>query len=154
MAGWALLLPWSYFVARLGGAVLGLEMRASLSRPNEKEETTLGAVTAATFGTWCFVMSIIWMAVWGFGMGPGNEAPLLLLIGATAIQHASKNVTKAQTAPGPRAAWCMLARAAGLPPRWRVEQTFEAKRRVSASVEESTRHGIAATRRSPRKKAD
>ena len=149
-----LLLPFSYFISRLVCAWRGLELRAGHGKPKPTSK-----ITTFTFvlGIWLLELFAIWTAVWKFEVCPKREAPIVALVAAGLLQHAYKNTAKASTAPGPRAAWCMLARACGLPPSWRVESTYKAGPSESVPIEKAqgqTTHEPRARKSPRRKKAD
>lgn len=153
MAAIASLLPFSYFVARLLGAWRGLELRAGHGAPHP---TSKLVVLFHVLAVWMLALFAIWISVWNFEVGPKHEAPILVLMAAALLQYASQKTAKASTASGPRAAWCMLARAAGLPSTWRVESTNVSGSAKAVPIEQAearTTHE-AHTRKSPRKKAE
>jgi len=156
VAAFLLLWPFSYLVSRLFGAWRGLELRADHGKPTPTSKLT---IFMFVLGVWLLEAFVIWTAVWKFEVGPKREAPIVALIAAGLLQHAYKNTAKASTAPGPRAVWCMLARACGLPPNWRVEKTYKAESSEAFPIEKAQGHHTGGhelrARKSPRrKKAD
>mmetsp|Transcript_19687 Transcript_19687/g.44697 ORF Transcript_19687/g.44697 Transcript_19687/m.44697 type:complete len:580 (+) Transcript_19687:235-1974(+) len=109
----ALFALWSPLVARLGAVAL----------------TGADPATAPCFmcwlqlagAVWCAALGASWLlAGWPLLGASGAAFGLAALLG----EAARKGLPPARVRGGWRAAWCMLARWAGLPPEWRVEAGY------------------------------
>mmetsp|Transcript_11309 Transcript_11309/g.26578 ORF Transcript_11309/g.26578 Transcript_11309/m.26578 type:complete len:559 (+) Transcript_11309:224-1900(+) len=115
-----LLIPWAYCTCRLLGALLGLELRAGKGEPLK---TTRGVVLCATLGLWGLILGMIRISIWGTESGNSyfQSSVVLVLLATAALGHVKNNAAKVRTTPGIFSAWCMLARAARMPPAWRLQ---------------------------------
>mmetsp|Transcript_44014 Transcript_44014/g.66305 ORF Transcript_44014/g.66305 Transcript_44014/m.66305 type:complete len:550 (-) Transcript_44014:177-1826(-) len=108
----ALLLIWAIPFSRLLGAFLGKEVSGSSSL------LQFASVIGVSF---CLLGS-----AWAFQWGMSVDVTFALVLGAIGLSMTtSPNMAKSSSPGGLNATWCMLARWAGAPPDWRMEDSYE-----------------------------
>jgi len=108
------LILWSISLSRLIGAVIGRNV-SNAKRPTQ---------VASAGAVWCGVVGISWVFIWGYSLD--TVFMILLCLGLLFVVKQFPPPLSESTA-GLKAGWCMLARWAHLPPKWRIEDTYQKK---------------------------